>query len=542
MKSYNKLTKTEAYHKLLKTKPFDLTAGVTPERIRHFTIDQGDAKLYYGFERVDSEHLKIFEALAAEQHAHEKFCKTLRGQVMNFIEGFSSEKRSVLHTAMRDVFSKSYLPDMESPAIAAREAAEKELIKLEHFCAKESWIRDIVVIGIGGSYLGTQAVSEGLHFYHLRGRRLFFCSNVDPDEVTALFEKVDFKTTLVCVISKSGSTLETLSNEAIWRDAFQKRGIDPKKHFVAVTGEKSPLDDKSRYLESFYMWDFVGGRYSVTSMVGAVPLALVLGYDHWMEFLLGAHEVDYQAYQEKDFKKNIPMMMALISIYRRALDMDTVAVLPYAQVLHSFVDHLQQLHMESLGKSVAQNGERVDYITGCVHFGVPGTNGQHSFYQQLHQGSVKTGIDFIGFARPQGHANYDAEGSTSQQKLVANLFAQMVALAEGLRNENPNESFEGNRGSVTLFFPECTPYVMGQLLAIYELKTMFEGFLLGINSYDQPGVQLGKRLAVECIKTMNQSVQERKEGAFKELIGNYEKLSYQKPHQGGSSEKKNRAA
>lgn len=538
MERYTKLTGTKAYRKLLETQPVDLSKGISTERIAKFQIMQKDTLFYYGFERIGDEHLKIFEELVEEQKAHAKFQRALSGDVMNFIEKYPSEKRAVLHTAMRDVFKESYLPHVGEVALKARQDAQRELDKLREFCDKENWIHDIVVIGIGGSYLGTQAVAEALHFYHLKGRRLFFSPNIDPDQMTSLFDKIDLKNTLVCVISKSGTTLETLTNEDIWRNEFKRQGLDPAKHFVAVTGEKSPMDNKMRYLNSFYMWDYVGGRYSVTSMVGAVPLALLIGYNHFLEFLKGAHDMDLWSYQHASIKENIPLMMALIAVYRRALGIDSVAVLPYAEVLFRFVDHLQQLHMESLGKSICQNGGRADYITGCVHFGVPGTNGQHSFYQQLHQGFVKSGIEFIGFAHPEGGADYMSGASSSQQKLLANLFAQMVALATGSKNENPNESFDGNRGSVTLFFPRCKPYVMGELLAIYELKTMFEGFLLGINSYDQPGVQLGKRLATECLNVMKQAPSERPDGLFKMLVENAEEMS----HRFHEKAKKNRAA
>jgi glucose-6-phosphate isomerase len=243
------------------------------------------------------------------------------------------------------------------------------------------------------------------------------------------------------------------------------------------------------------MFDYIGGRYSVSSMVGGVMLSFAMGIDNFRDFLHGANLMD-QAAEEEEIRKNIPLLLALLGIWNRNfLNCDTLAILPYSQALIRFVAHLQQCDMESNGKSINRQGQPLDYQTGPIIWGEPGTNGQHAFYQSLHQGTTIVPVEFIGFRQSQYDADMVQDGTSSQEKLAANLLAQSLAMAGGKKDANPNRSFAGNRPSSLLIADQLTPETMGQLLAIYENKIAFQGFIWNINSFDQEGVQLGKVLA-----------------------------------------------
>jgi glucose-6-phosphate isomerase len=330
-----------------------------------------------------------------------------------------------------------------------------------------------------------------------------FISNVDPDDAAEILASIDLSETLVNVVSKSGSTLETLTNEALVRQAFRDQGLDPAKHFIAVTGAGSPMDNPDHYLRSFYMFDYIGGRYSSSSMVGCVMLGFALGLEHLGEFLRGAHEMD-KAAENPELEENMALLLALLGIWNHNfLGYPTLAILPYSQALHRFPAHLQQCDMESNGKSVTTAGTQVQTKTGPIIWGEPGTNGQHAFYQLLHQGTEIVPIEFIGFLNSQYGRDITIDKTTSQQKLVANLLAQSVALATGQINENPNKSFRGNRPSSLIIGNQLDPRTMGKLLALYEAKIVFQGFSWQINSFDQEGVQLGKVLASRFLESMS---------------------------------------
>jgi glucose-6-phosphate isomerase len=276
---------------------------------------------------------------------------------------------------------------------------------------------------------------------------------------------------------------------------LQKKGFDPKNHFIAVTGKGSPMDDKEKYFCSFYIWDYVGGRFSVTSIVGGVVLGFAFGLEVFMELLKGAHSMDQIAKDER-LEKNLPLLAALLGIWNHNfLQYPTVAVVPYSQALLRFPAHIQQLDMESNGKSIDKKGNEVHFSSSPVVWGEVGTNGQHSFYQLLHQGTQIVPLEFIGFAKSQYGKDLLLKGTTSQEKLLSNLFAQSLALAQGQNDVNPNKRFLGNRPSCILFAEELTPFTLGELLSFYEHKVAFQGFIWGINSFDQEGVQLGKVLA-----------------------------------------------
>jgi glucose-6-phosphate isomerase len=268
---------------------------------------------------------------------------------------------------------------------------------------------------------------------------------------------------------------------------------------IAVTSETSPLANNPSYLASFYMDDFIGGRYSSSSAVGGAILSLAFGPETFEEFLAGAHEADKSAL-ETDIRKNPALLDALIGVYERnALKYPSTAILPYSQALSRFPAHLQQTDMESNGKQVNRRGESVDYATGPVLFGEPGTNGQHSFYQLLHQGTDIIPLQFIGFTENQTGDDITVDGSKSQTKLCANLAAQIVAFAKGKKDANPNKNFPGDRPSSLIYGKKLTPKSLGALLAHYENKIMFQGFVWNLNSFDQEGVQLGKKLTKQVL-------------------------------------------
>lgn len=477
--------------------PIDLTKELTPERIEKMTIEGVGFRLMYGTERVTGEVLGALLSLAKEAKAMEKMGAMQAGEPINKIEGFESENREVLHTAMRDQFKDR---QTGKAAMEAAERAERELQKLEKFLEKiEGKFTDLIQIGIGGSDLGPRALAVALQPFHKPGHRVHFISNVDPDDANGVLTGLDLKKTLVVVVSKSGTTLETLTNEEFVRTRMVKMGLDPKNHFVAVTGEKSPMDNPARYLASFYIWDFVGGRYSATSMVGGVMLGFALGFHGFKEILRGAHEMDRHALTARP-EANLPLISALLGIWNRNfLGYPTVAIIPYSQALLRFPAHLQQLDMESNGKRIDKSGHPVDFSTGPIIWGEPGTNGQHSFYQLIHQGTDVISLEFIGFQKSQYPNDLTIQGTTSQQKLLSNLFAQSIALAIGQRNSNPNKYFPGNRPNRILFAERLNPYTLGALLSYYENKVAFQGFIWNINSFDQEGVQLGKMLATKML-------------------------------------------
>ena len=326
-----------------------------------------------------------------------------------------------------------------------------------------------------------------------------FISNVDPDDATAVLNSIDLSKSIFILVSKSGTTLETLTNESFVKNALKNAGLEPSKHMIAVTSETSPLANNPDYLDSFYIDDYIGGRYSSTSAVGGAVLSLAFGPKVFADFLNGAAEEDKLS-TEKEILKNPALMDALIGIYERNVqEYPVTAVLPYSQALSRFPAHLQQLDMESNGKSVNRFNDAINYVTGPSIFGEPGTNGQHSFYQLLHQGTDITPLQFIAFSENQTNNDVEIQGSSSQKKLCANVTAQIMAFACGKEDSNLNKNFQGERPSSLIYGKQLTPAALGALLSHYENKVMFQGFLWNINSFDQEGVQLGKKLAQKVL-------------------------------------------
>lgn len=490
---------TNAYKTLLSfaTQPLDMTheGTITPERLSAYKAQGAGYSLLYGFERVTDKALSELFLLASERKALEQMQCMQNGDMVNFVAGFDSERRAALHTGTRDLFDNH---QTGTSAIECREASLKEHQKLQGFLAKidaEGKFSDMIFVGIGGSELGPRALYQSLGFFARKDRKVHFIGNVDPDDVGMVLEQVDLAKALVVVISKSGTTLETATNEEFLRKAYKAKQLDPKEHFVAVTQPKTPMDSPERYRECFYLWDYIGGRYSSTSMVGGVLIGFACGYDHFYELCRGAHDMDVVALK-KDEKQNLPLLGALLGIWNRNfLHYPTVAVIPYSRMLQRFPAHLQQCDMESNGKRIDRRASVTKFQTGPIIWGEPGTNAQHSFFQLIHQGTSIVPLEMIGFKEAQGDHDFEFKGTNSQEKLLSNMFAQAIALAKGQKNPNPNKLFPGNRPCSILLAKKLTPYSLGALLSYYENKIAFQGFLWGINSFDQEGVQLGKQLA-----------------------------------------------
>jgi glucose-6-phosphate isomerase len=475
------------------------TEGVLSfKRIEEMKASALGIKLLYGTERVTPKVMESLYDLACEANVFEKMEQMQSGAVINQIEGFPSENRRVLHTAMRDFFESMQTSACVKEATAA---AYQELEKLKVFLEEvgKEHFTDIVQIGIGGSDLGPRAMYLALESFGKPGRKAHFISNVDPDDAHKILSQLDVARSLFVIVSKSGTTLETATNEEIVKKFIISKGLIPKDHMVAVTGKGSPLDNPEKYRASFYIWDYIGGRYSVTSMVGGVVLAFTLGMEKFLDFLKGASSMDRLALS-KDITKNLPLLGALLGIWNRNfLHLPTCAIIPYSQAMVRFTAHLQQLDMESNGKRIDKQGRCVDYETGPVIWGEPGTNGQHSFYQCIHQGTSIIPVEFIGFKNSQHQDDLLVKGTLSQEKLLANLFAQSIGLATGKKSDNPNQVFPGNRPNHILLAEKCDPFTLGALLSYFENKVAFQGFIWNINSFDQEGVQLGKVLANKII-------------------------------------------
>jgi glucose-6-phosphate isomerase len=444
--------------------------------------------------------LDALQGLADEQELIAKYRAILDGEVMN-----TGENRKVLHHLLRGQLGKPV--SHEGKDIGAFYRAE-----LDRFCAFAGNVRNgkirgstgkaftqVVQIGIGGSDLGPRALYIALENLFPDRLSAKFISNVDPDDASAVLAQVKLEETIFFLVSKSGTTQETLANELFAKDKLTKAGLDPSKHIVAVTSETSPLAHNPAYLDSFYIDDFIGGRYSASSAVGGVVLSLAFGPEAFRDFLAGAAEADKSAL-EPDMLRNPALLDALIGIWERNfLGLPYTAILPYSQALSRFPAHLQQLDMESNGKRVNRNGQPVSYATGPVVFGEPGTNGQHSFYQLLHQGSDVVPLQFIGFIESQRADDVTVDGSSSQTKLNANLAAQIVAFAKGKSDTNRNKDFPGGHPSSLIFGKRLCPKTLGALLAHFENKVMFQGLVWNINSFDQEGVQLGKLLTKKVL-------------------------------------------
>ena len=501
MLDWKNLDTLSAFEALKALDKASLKQVMNADRVKKYSLPMAAGLSFnYAAKQVDGEILATLAELAKEAQLSEKYTYLLNGEIVN-----TGEKRRVLHQLTRGQQCEAVVVD----GVDKREFYIEQLAKIRAFAdgvhsgtivnEQGEKFETVVQIGIGGSDLGPRAMYLALEnwakaqgCFKLEAR---FISNVDPDDAVSVLKSIDVSKALFIIVSKSGTTLETLTNEAFVKDALTKAGLDASKHMLAVTSETSPLASSKDYLAAFFMDDFIGGRYSSCSAVGGAVLSLAFGADVFERFLQGAAAEDALA-KEADPLKNPDMLDALIGVYERnVLGYPATAVLPYSQALSRFPAHLQQLDMESNGKCVNRFGERLSYPTGPVIFGEPGTNGQHSFYQLLHQGTDIVPLQFVGFKANQTCVDVDIQGSTSQQKLCANVAAQIMAFACGKDDANPNKNFEGERPSSIIIGDSLTPESLGALLAHFENKVMFQGFLWNLNSFDQEGVQLGKVLA-----------------------------------------------
>jgi glucose-6-phosphate isomerase len=477
-----------------------------PERINTFA--RKGAGLFYDFsrQRLDASSLSLLLDLARTRGLTDQFNAMMNGAELN-----TTEKRAALHTATRSfqntpvmVAGQDVMPVLKQIRSQIKMfAADVHAGRRTGSTGKP--FDTVVVIGIGGSYLGTEFVAQALADYADQGIDLCFLSNVDIHAFGRLAARIDPATTLWVTISKSYTTAETMANAKQAEALVRTHGLDPADHFVTVTSKGSPGDDPSGARRaSFHMFDFIGGRYSVTSAVGGVPLSLLLGYDRFEQFLQGAEEMDQHA-AHAPAGKNLPLIAALINVWNYYhLGYKVQAVIPYAAPLSRLPSHVQQLYMESNGKGVSAAGDLLNEPAGFVVFGEPGTNAQHSFFQLAHQGRPFP-IDFIGILKPQYQKNQNrSRGVTNHQELWANLLAQPQALALGRKDADKARAFSGNRPSSSLVLPDLTPASVGRLLAFYEARTVYEAFVIGINPFDQFGVELGKSIAATVRSAMVQ--------------------------------------
>ena len=505
MTQWKNLDTLASFGELAKVQKVNLVEAMSgqngADRVKKYSVPMAEGLTYnYAAKQVDDQVIDALEKLAAEAELSDKFAELYNGAVLN-----TGENRLVLHhltrgqlgdTVTADGVDKRafYVEQQQRIADFANKVHSGEITN-----AAGEKFTTVVQIGIGGSDLGPRAMYLALENWAKKNNTFKmeakFISNVDPDDAAAVLASVDVAHSIFVLVSKSGTTLETLTNESFVKDALAKAGLDASRHMIAVTSETSPLAKSDDYLAAFFMDDYIGGRYSSTSAVGGAVLSLAFGPEVFAAFLDGAAAEDKLS-ANANVRENPAMLDALIGVYERnILGYPATAVLPYSQALSRFPAHLQQADMESNGKSVNRFGEPVDYVTGPVLFGEPGTNGQHSFYQLLHQGTDIVPLQFIGFKNSQIGTDVVIQDSTSQQKLCANVAAQIVAFACGKADDNRNKNFEGGRPSSIIIGDQLNPQALGALLAHFENKIMFQGFLWNVNSFDQEGVQLGKVLA-----------------------------------------------
>lgn len=474
------------------------------QRFSRYSLKMDEILFDYSKNIITDKTLELLRRLAVESEVKEAIEAMFNGEKIN-----QTENRSVLHTALRNLSGSSVYSDGKDvmPDVL------RVLAQMKTFCARVhsgEWkgysgkkIKYIVNIGIGGSDLGPVMVTEALRPYWVAGMHAHFISNVDGTQIVETLKDVTPEETLFLIASKTFTTQETMTNAHTARDWFLKTAKDESqvaKHFVALsTNEKEVVKFGIDKANMFEFWDWVGGRYSLWSAIG-LSIALTIGYDNFETLLKGAHQTDLH-FRTTPFEQNIPVTMALIGLwYTNFFGSQTEAILPYDQYMHRFAAYFQQGNMESNGKSVDRNGHPVAWSTGPVVWGEPGTNGQHAFYQLIHQGSVLIPCDFIAPA-----ISHNPIGD-HHVKLLSNFFAQTQALMNGKTRKEleaekvpealvPYKGFSGNRPTNSFLIKEITPFALGELIALYEHKIFVQGVIWNIFSFDQWGVELGKQLA-----------------------------------------------
>jgi glucose-6-phosphate isomerase len=495
-----------------------------PERFNKFSLTFGDITVDYSKNRITEETLRLLLSLANECRLKEAMEAMFNGEKINKAEG-----REVLHTALRN-FSGSPVNASGKDVMPEVNAVRDHMKK---FCAKVhsgEWkgftgkkIKYIVNIGIGGSDLGPFMVTEALKPYKVKDIAPFFVSNVDGTHIVETLKQVTPEETIFLIASKTFTTQETMTNAHSARDWFLKSGKeeDIAKHFVALsTNEKEVVKFGIDRENMFVFWDWVGGRYSLWSAIG-LSIALSIGYDNFEQLLKGAYETDNH-FRGAPFEKNIPVLLGVIGVwYINFFGSQTEAILPYDQYMHRFPAYFQQGNMESNGKSVDRNGENVSYATGPVIWGEPGTNGQHAFYQLIHQGTLLIPCDFIAPA-----ISHNPTGD-HHPKLLSNFFAQTEALMNGKQPDagEPYKYFSGNRPTNSILIKQITPFTLGQLIALYEHKIFVQGVIWNIFTFDQWGVELGKQLASKILPELSGSEEiSGHDSSTNGLINTYKKI------------------
>ncbi|HEY4338065.1 MAG TPA: glucose-6-phosphate isomerase [Puia sp.] len=522
------------YDKEMKSVHLRQLFAAEPNRFDHHTLRLDEILFDYSKNIFNEKTLELLRALAVESKVSEAIEAMFTGEKIN-----ETENRSVLHTALRNFSGKPVLSDGKD----VMPDVQRVLAQMKDFCGRihsGEWkgytgkkIKYIVNIGIGGSDLGPVMVTEALRPYWKEGMQAYFVSNVDATHIVETLKKVTPEETLFLVASKTFTTQETMTNAHSARDWFLKVAKDEKfvaKHFAALsTNEKEVTKFGIDKANMFEFWDWVGGRYSLWSAIG-LSIALTVGYDNFEQLLRGAHQTD-QHFRTTPFEKNIPVTMALIGLwYTDFFGSQTEAILPYDQYMHRFAAYFQQGNMESNGKSVDRTGKPVQWRTGPVVWGEPGTNGQHAFYQLIHQGSILIPCDFIAPA-----VSHNPLGD-HHNKLLSNFFAQTQALMNGKTEEEckaegvpaaliPYKKFAGNRPTNSFLVKEITPFALGELIALYEHKIFVQGVIWNIFTFDQWGVELGKQLAGKILPELqgNEPVSSH-DSSTNGLINAYKKM------------------
>ncbi len=511
-------TTTESWHLLekhfqeIRNQNMKAVLGGNTQRALDFKIEWGDFYFDYSKNLIDKNTISLLLKLAKELNLKDAIQAQFSGEKIN-----RTEHRAVLHTALRDFGNLK--PEVKAN-LEKMQAFSEKIISGEFKGYTGKAITDIVNIGIGGSHLGPEMITEGLEHYrnHIKTH---FIANIDGDQLYDTLEKLNPETTLFIVVSKSFTTQETLVNARYVRTWFLKRALekDIEKHFIAVSVNLEAAKEFGICQENIFpMQDWVGGRFSLWGSVG-VSVCCAIGYNNFKALLHGAFEMDTH-FKETDFANNIPVILALLSVwYNNFYKAQSEVVVAYSEYLHKLVPYLQQASMESNGKSVDRNSDEIKYQTGTIVWGSTGSNSQHAYFQLLHQGTKLIPADFIGFSESLNGNNLN------HNILMANFFAQTESLWEGTENgdnENPFKTFEGNKPSNTILIKKLTPKSLGSLIAMYEHKIFVQGIIWNIFSYDQWGVELGKKVAkntLDCIKNKNTSG--IKNSSTKELLQKY---------------------
>jgi glucose-6-phosphate isomerase len=523
--------KLEAHHReIAGTNLRDLFAA-DPERASRMSAEGAGLFLDYSKHRITDQTIRLLLQLAEESNLRQRIDAMFAGEHIN-----TTEDRAVLHVALRMPRGSSLIVDGTDVVAQVHDVLDRmtsfaERVRSgEHRGHTGEPIRNVVNIGIGGSDLGPAMAYEALKHYSRRDMTFRFVSNVDGTDITEATRDLDPARTLFIVSSKTFTTLETITNANTARD-WLLRGLGGdrraiSKHFVAVSTNRAEVESFGIDVSNMFgFWDWVGGRYSMDSAIGLSTM-IAVGPDSFGQMLDGFHAMD-EHFRTTPSERNLPVIMGLLGVwYSDFFDAHTVGVMPYSQYLKRFPAYLQQLTMESNGKSVTVDGGRVDYQTGPVYWGEPGTNGQHSFYQLVHQGTRLIPVDLIGFGKP-----LDPVGD-HHDLLMANVFAQGEALAFGKTPEEvraegtsedlvPARTFEGNRPSSTILAKDLTPATLGSLVALYEHSVFTQGTIWSIDSFDQWGVELGKSLARKIVPELSSDQPPAHDPSTSQLIERY---------------------